>query len=88
MRYAEIYTIVDGALDREIETTDYLLAGAFVADVAREATDGYETAVFVIMHEHEPGECECVQYLTDHKPTWTFPADGLDDESEYAAYFA
>ena len=23
---------------------------------------------WVLVHEHSPGECACVQYLTDHRP--------------------
>ena len=26
--------------------------------------------VFIVEHEHEPSECACVQFLTDHSPYW------------------
>lgn len=89
MRYAEIYSIVDGASGREGNLTDYLRAGEFVRSIAQDAaSDGVETEVYVIMHNHAPGECECAQFLTDHHPTWIFPEDGVDSVEEYAAHFA
>jgi hypothetical protein len=52
-----------------------------VSQVRDEARDhGYLTELYVVEHEHEPmAECSCVQYLTDHHPTYTWnDADPVD----------
>jgi hypothetical protein len=76
--YAEVTVIVDGALDQEITFTDETLMRDFIDKIREDAeSDGYPTEVFVLYHEHEPGDCECVQYVTDHRPAyaWNIAAD-------------
>ena len=75
--YAEVSVIVNGALEEEETFTDYLLLEEYVKNIESDAEDhGYLTEVHIVQHEHEPlqgdDECACVQYLTDHHPTYVY----------------
>lgn len=84
MRYVTITVVVAGALELEEDFFDYALAEQAIRDAAEAAEgDGYRTEVYVLEHEHEPGECECAQFVTDHRPRWTFPGDEPPAEDEH-----
>lgn len=76
--YAEFSIIVAGALDEEATFTDETLVDEFLAGLEQEAEgSGYRFEVYRIDHDHELGiECECVQFLTDHKPYRVFNPQG------------
>jgi hypothetical protein len=82
MAYLEVYTVVEGAVDREATFGDSVENQGAYDQFIHEAEqafqqDGLETDIFEIFHEHEEGVgCECVQYLTDHHPQYHFPARG------------
>lgn len=76
--FYELSVIVEGAL----AIGEYVLTAgdlaARIEDVATDAhADGLETDVYILWHEHGPSveDCTCVQYLTDHHPAYSFPAD-------------
>lgn len=76
--YIEASTVVAGAEeDREV-FTDYMLYEVWLDDVRADAYDtGYRIEVYEVEHDHPIGEdCECVQYLQDHRPAHVFNADG------------
>lgn len=69
-RYTEVTLIVEGALE-----DSWLWADAYNAEIqaerlARElAGKGLEYDIYLTDHEHsEYLECDCIQYLTDHRP--------------------
>lgn len=72
--YVEVSYIVDGALEESVEIHDDLILREYLRDLADDAADhGYPAEVYVLQHDHEPGiECECVQYVQDHRPVHTF----------------
>ena len=79
MTYVTAYTIVDGAIDAEIDIPDDADAQAilnrFVLDAELASKqDGLQTDIYLLPHYHavDAEECECAQWLTDHKPAWTF----------------
>jgi hypothetical protein len=77
--YADVSIIVDGVLEEESTFTDQALMDDYLATIAEEAEGhGYPVEVFVVWHEHDPsdGECVCVQYLTDNKPYATHNVRG------------
>jgi hypothetical protein len=76
--------IVDGALAVDEIILEAKDVQARILDIAKEAYadgqedgDGFDTEVYLLWHEHAPTveDCSCVQYLTDHHPAYTFPAD-------------
>ena len=76
MRYATITVVVEGAFEDEADFFDYTLAEIAIRQAAEDAKlDGMRTEIFILEHEHEPGDCECIQYLTDHHPAYVFPGD-------------
>ena len=85
MRYATLTIVVEGALESETDYFDYALLEAAIRDVADEAkADGYETQVYVLEHAHAPdADCECVQFLADLRPTYTFPQDAPPAEDDH-----
>lgn len=79
--YTEFTVIVDGALDEELmlewADEDYDVKQSSLLDGCEQsvrAGDCTEVDVFIIEHAHEMSdeECACVQYLTDHAPTFRF----------------
>lgn len=67
--YAEVDLIVEGALEESETFGDETLMAHRIAEWDEELRgDGYPGEVFVVWHDHAPGECECVQYLQDGKP--------------------
>jgi hypothetical protein len=74
--YADVSVVVDGALEEEHRFTDEALMTDYIRTVQDEAEGhGYRTEVFILEHDHEPAECECIQYVQDHKPAYTFNAN-------------
>lgn len=76
--HVTLSVIVDGSLESDETYTDDTLYRERLREIADDAADhGYPTEVFVVQHDHAIGiECECVQYLTDHKPVWSANMDG------------
>ncbi len=81
MAYTEVYTVVDGALDEEFDIEDGFIGESVFdfdgwLDELKHAanTQNFTVDVYEIEHEHDEddGECSCVQYLTDHHPSYTF----------------
>ena len=75
--YTEVSVVVDGALEEEQTFHDYLLLNEYVATIEDDAkSHGYLTQVYIIEHEHADlegdEECVCVQYLTDHHPSYSW----------------
>lgn len=71
--YADVTVVVDGAVEEEERFTDETLMLDYVRTLEDEAAGhGYPVEVFILRHEHEPRECECVQFLQDHKPAYRF----------------
>ena len=73
--YYEVQVMVAGAAEdmREFDTWDEV--EEFVEEQRRAAAeDGLRTEIYLVEHEHEheSKECSCAQYITDHKPEWTF----------------
>jgi hypothetical protein len=71
----EVFAIVEGALSDTIEDLDpteaYDCADRLAEELAREAGEGAFTdwQVFTLPHYcGGSGDCECVQWLTDHHP--------------------
>lgn len=75
--YAEVSVVVDGGLEECVTFHDETAMLDYIAEVGDDAADhGYPTEVYVLWHEHdETGECECVQYLTDHHPYASWNTD-------------
>lgn len=75
-RYADVSVIWNGALDEETTVYEDEEVDAIIAEAQAEAErDGSSLVqVFVLWHEHDNDgqECECVQYLTDHRPSYEF----------------
>ena len=76
MAYAQVDVIVEGALDESVFLNSDSAIDTFVSKVERDAeADGLATEVYVLWHQHDEAiDCEgnCVQYLTDHRPTYSF----------------
>lgn len=73
MAYADVTVLVDGELENDETFFDETLMREFFAEIESDAEGhGYPTAIYVVYHDHNHRECECVQYLTDHKPAFTF----------------
>ncbi len=76
MSYYTVTSIVEGSLDEEEELPDMESVQEFVNSQAiLAAEDGQRTELYVIRHDHgvlDDGDCNCVQYLTDHAPYATF----------------
>ena len=81
MSYTEVWTEINGALDDEFTVDeDGIIRGLLSYDTwlkkfeAEAKSKGFVVEVYEIEHDHNPTseECGCVQYLTDHKPSYTF----------------
>jgi hypothetical protein len=73
MAYAEVEVIVNGALDSTETFFDETLLSERIEQIRQDAeSDGYPTEVFITHHEHDPRECECAQYVTDHHPAYSW----------------
>ena len=76
MGYMEITTIVEGALESSVcfEGIDEIVKlNNHIQSTQRFAYDNsdMDVQIYKLWHEHEQGiDCECVQYLSDHKPFW------------------
>lgn len=77
--YAEVTVIVDGALDQEHTFDDYQVMQEYI-DILRDLSmdDGQATEVYIQYHDHgiSDDECMCAQYETDHKPAYSWNAEG------------
>lgn len=81
MAYAEVEVVVDGAVEKLETFHDEALMREFIDSIREDAEgDGYPTEVFVQYHDHddllEDQECACTQYLTDHKPAYSWNMEG------------
>ena len=71
--FVEASVVIAGGLD----SYEYFPSwGSFTAwfDVTRTELVGISDSaeIYVLEHEHALGvDCECVQYLTDHRPYWS-----------------
>ncbi len=80
MAYFTVETIVEGALqdsqtfyEGEDKMRQYLLK--VEADAK---ADGLRTEVYVLYHDHDESvECECAQYVTDHRPEFSYNTEGM-----------
>jgi len=72
--YIQGYAVVGGALDEEREFSGMEEYRAWAEQVLAECrAQGVQVEIYHIYHAHEPGvECECVQYLTDYRPDYTW----------------
>ena len=68
--YQTITVIVDGALEEEVDFTDYLRAEAYLEEIRADSiAHGYPTEIYILEHYHLPGDdCQCIQYETDLRP--------------------
>lgn len=76
--YSEVTTVVAGAEeDREI-FTDYAYEDHYLTDLENDAeSTGYRIEVYRTEHDHHPDtDCECAQYVTDHRPFRVFNPGG------------
>lgn len=83
MAYVEVSVVVDGALyksevfdDDDKGKLEYSKFIQEQKDIA--AKDSCPTEIYELWHEHDEsqGMCDCVCYLTDHKPLWANKANG------------
>lgn len=76
--YADAWLVVAGAEEENRQFTDETLLNEWLGAVEAGAeSDGYRAEVYMLWHEHDPNvECECAQYVTDHKPYRTFNPNG------------
>lgn len=73
MGYTDVTVIWDGAVSDEMTFTDDLAQDMlrFIAIVKSEARQVSEPVeIYTLHHDHEISECECVQFVTDHRPDW------------------
>ncbi len=75
-RYTDARLICEGAVERDETFATYAEAETWAANeleqYAAEAP-GASVEIYLTDHEHAPEveDCACVQYLTDHHPTFT-----------------
>ena len=84
--YTEATVIVNGGLEETAIFHDYLMLEDWLDGVEEDAeAHGYLTEVYFLEHGHseDVAECECVQYLQDHRPSHVFNGE---DEDETATY--
>lgn len=67
----EVYSLTFGALDRSERFTDAAAAEAFAAELAAELAAIDEWAVYLMPHYCGEGDCDCAQWLTDHRPLYS-----------------
>ena len=87
--YADVTVIVDGTLDKDERFFDSVMLQSFINQVHKDAGfDGLPTEVYIVYHDHPvQDECQCHQYLTDHKPaySWNIP-ENRQDAADYNPY--
>ena len=77
--YADCTVIVAGAVEETATFADETLMNDWLKDIEDDAeTSGYRIEVYVVWHDHDfdVEECACVQYLTDHHPTYVYNPEG------------
>jgi hypothetical protein len=73
MMYIQATSIIDGAVDEEFDFVGEDAADQLDAWLRDLEDSGHGIDVYVLHHDHEYGiECECVQYVSDHNPTYRF----------------
>jgi hypothetical protein len=81
--YTEVTVVIDGALDQsETFVPDSAARDRFVREQMEWATahPGSHVQVFVLWHPHrEEDECECMQYVQDHRPDYEWNVPTLMD---------
>jgi hypothetical protein len=79
--YFEAYVVWEGALDEE-RIFPYHLEGAMIrwaSQIIQEAREEKaSSSVYAVPHVHAytAEECQCIQYLTDHRPLMEVTGDG------------
>jgi hypothetical protein len=71
--YAEVTLVVEGAVEEEMFFYDGALLQGWIDNVDQEQqAEGWSGYLTVLWHDHPMGDCECVQYVQDHRPykTW------------------
>jgi hypothetical protein len=74
MTYLDVDLAIGGALCETQTFTgdncwqDY---SAWLLQVQHDDFNGETAEVFMLEHDHEITDCECSQYLIDHRPNWT-----------------
>jgi hypothetical protein len=75
MAYMDVTFIVDGAVDSGMtyewpaESENY---SRDVAEFERDCNrEGVQGEIYELLHDHEPMECECAQFVTDGHPAYT-----------------
>jgi hypothetical protein len=73
MKHITAHSVFDGVMDEDhvfCKQEDY---AAWLQDLAVVAAEtGAPVVVYAMLHDHPPGECECIQYVTDLNPLITF----------------
>jgi len=72
--YLDVDVIVEGALDENRIFTDQAEYDRWLEQCKLEVGDvGVWVEVYCTPHEHplDEHDCECAQFLTDHKPDWS-----------------
>ena len=70
MTYYECYTVIEGAQGNDYNASDWDSANGWMENQVWMANLSRSDAqAYFIAHDHGVGiDCECVQYLTDHRP--------------------
>lgn len=75
MGFWEVTVVWEGAVDTQETFLDSNedLVDVMIEAVQADAVDTQDLVeVFTLYHDHELTlECECVQFVTDHRPSWT-----------------
>lgn len=79
--YYECFTVEDGAQGEEATLHDWAAVAEWAdKQVAACRREQVECRVYIIQHYHteQVTDCQCVQYLTDHRPyqTTEIPSKG------------
>lgn len=69
----QVWTTCEGALDQDIEVTTADEADERAGALSLQYRDaGLEYQVFVLAHYCGTEECECAQWLLDHRPRYSY----------------
>ena len=74
--YSEMTVIIDGALESVTYWTSNVNLPAWTEYWTPAQGEKFVVEIYELAHGHEflDGECDCVQFLTDHRPSVTFNA--------------
>jgi hypothetical protein len=68
--YIEAELVVYGALDESNVFYTWAEFENYLKQVQQDESLS-DAELFILEHEHEPSECECVQFVTNHRPYWS-----------------